>query len=155
MERITPVDIENTRLRRGLFGYRRRGTDELLQKATKALDLSLQEAETLRRELAEAKRELDGFRAKETTLKDALLLAQKAADETRAAAHKQADNIVEEARQSALSERMALQQQVSELRWDIERSREEKRRFELEFHDLLNRYRRETASETPPLGLVA
>ncbi|CAN5520288.1 DivIVA domain-containing protein [soil metagenome] len=154
MERITPVDIENTRLRRGLFGYRRAGADELIQKATSSLDTSLQEAETLRRELAEARRELDGYHARENTLKDALLLAQKAADETRAAAHKQAENIVENARQVALAERMALQQQVSELRWDIERNREDKRRFEAEFQDLLGRYRRE-ASETPPLGMVA
>ncbi|RYG43192.1 hypothetical protein EON79_17455, partial [bacterium] len=68
MERITPVDIENTRLRRSFFGYRRGATDTLIQGATKALDLALQESETLRRELAEAKRELDGFRAQEHTL---------------------------------------------------------------------------------------
>ncbi|RYG33349.1 DivIVA domain-containing protein, partial [bacterium] len=153
MESITPVDIENTRLRRTLFGYRRGAADALIQGATKSLDLSLQEAETLRRELAEARRELDAFRAQENTLKEALLLAQKTADETRALAHRQAATIVEEARQAALAERMALQQQVSELRWDLERGRDEKRRFEAEFQDLLGRYRRET--ETPPLGLAA
>jgi cell division initiation protein len=78
-------------------------------------------------------------------LKDALLLAQKAADETRAAAHRHAENIIEVARQAALAERIAMQQQVSELRWDFERLRTERKRFEDEFKGMLERYQRDIA----------
>jgi tryptophan 2,3-dioxygenase len=72
-------------------------------------------------------------------------MAQKSAEETRLAAQKQADATIEEARQAALAERMASQQKLSEIRWDIERLRAERVRYADEFRTLLDRHQRELA----------
>ena len=143
MDRIMPIDLERVQLRKSFRGYETSSVDQLIKGSAESLQLLLVENAGLREEVERQRQELDKTKLQENTLKDALLLAQKAADDTRSAAHRHAENIVEEARQAALAERISLQQQVSELRWDIERIRSEKLRFEGEFKAMLDRYQRD------------
>ena len=145
MDRIMPIDLERVQLKKSFRGYETSAVDKLIKGSTESLQSLLIENAGLREEVERQRQELDRTRLQENTLKDALLLAQKAADETRAAAHRHADNIIEEARQGALAERIAMQQQVSELRWDFERIRAERKRFEDEFKGMLERYQRDIA----------
>jgi cell division initiation protein len=138
-----PIDLERVQLRKSFRGYETSSVDQLIKGSAESLQLLLVENAGLREEVERQRQELDKTKLQENTLKDALLLAQKAADDTRSAAHRHAENIVEEARQAALAERISLQQQVSELRWDIERIRSEKLRFEGEFKAMLDRYQRD------------
>ena len=143
MDRIMPIDLERVQLKKSFRGYETSAVDQLIKGTTDSLQSLLIENAGLREEVERQRQELDRTRLQENTLKDALLLAQKAADETRAAAHRHAENIIEEARQAALAERISMQQQVSELRWDMERIRTERRRFEDEFKGMLERYQRD------------
>ena len=143
MDRIMPIDLERVQLKKSFRGYETSAVDQLIKGTTESLQSLLIENAGLREEVERQRQELDRTRLQENTLKDALLLAQKAADETRAAAHRHAENIIEEARQAALAERISMQQQVSELRWDMERIRTERRRFEDEFKGMLERYQRD------------
>jgi len=145
MDRIMPIDLERVQLKKSFRGYETSAVDKLIKGSTESLQSLLIENAGLREEVERQRQELDRTRLQENTLKDALLLAQKAADETRAAAHRHAENIIEEARQAALAERIAMQQQVSELRWDFERLRTERKRFEDEFKGMLERYQRDIA----------
>ena len=145
MDRIMPIDLERVQLKKSFRGYETSAVDKLIKGSTESLQSLLIENAGLREEVERQRQELDRTRLQENTLKDALLLAQKAADETRAAAHRHAENIIEEARQAALAERIAMQQQVSELRWDFERLRTERKRFEDEFKGRLERYQRDIA----------
>ncbi len=141
MDRIMPIDLERVQLRKSFRGYETTAVDQLVKASAESLQALLVENSALKEDLERQRHEIERNRLQEDTLKDALLLAQKAADETRAAAHKHGDNIIEEARQAALAERIAMQQQVSELRWEFERMKLEKKRFEEDFRALFDRYR--------------
>lgn len=143
MDRIMPIDLERAQLKRSFRGYETTAIDRLLKGATDSLQSLLIENVALREQIERQQDELDRTRLQENTLKDALLLAQKAADDTRAAAQRHAENILEEARQAAATEKLALQSQVGELRWDLERLRGERQRFEADFKSLLDRYQRD------------
>jgi cell division initiation protein len=143
MDRIMPIDLERVELRKSFRGYETSSVDQLIKGSAESLHFLLKENASLREENERQRQDLDRTRLGENTLKDALILAQKAADETRAAAHQHGENIIEEARQAATTERMSLQQQISEMRWDLERLRSEKKHFEAEFKSMLDRYQRD------------
>jgi len=148
-----PIDLERAQLKKSFRGYETSTVDQLIRGATESLQSLLIENASLREEGDRQRQELERTRLQENTLRDALLLAQKAADDTRAAAQRQGENILEEARQAALAERIAVQQQVSELRWDIERLRSERQRFESDFKSMLDRYQRDLSS-VPILSVI-
>jgi cell division initiation protein len=153
MDRIMPIDLERAQLKRSFRGYDIQQVTELLAGAAQSMQALLVENVSLRDHIEGQNKQLDQVKLQENTLKDAIILAQKAADETRAAAHQHAAAILEEARLSALAERVAGQQQISELRWEIERLKTEKHRFEEEFKAMLDRYQREI-TVVPILSLV-
>lgn len=153
MDRILPIDLERARLRKSLFGYARKETDGLILGAAKTMEEVLVENDRLRQELDLFRLEIGRMRAQEDTLKDTLVVAQRAADDTRAAAQRTADAMIDEARLAAQSERQAAQEKLSELRWEIERLESDRRRFKEEFRHLLDRYREEAVGE-PALTIL-
>jgi cell division initiation protein len=141
MDRILPIDLERAQLRKSAFGYRKRETDALIEGAARSMQQMLVENDHLRKELDLYRLEIGRLRAQEDTLKDTMLIAQRAADDTRAATQRSCDALVEEARMTAQQERQAAQTKLSELRWDIERMQAERKRFEDDFRLMLDRYR--------------
>ena len=154
MDRIMPIDLERAEIRKTFRGYDTNTVDDLLRASARTIEILLSEAQQLREQNERQRFELDRTRADENTLKDTLVLAQKTADETRAAAQKHADAIIEEARQTALAERVACQQKLSEMRWEIEKMRHERSRFTEEMRDILTRQLRELDIELPTLAIV-
>ena len=122
-ERLTPVDILNMRFRRRWRGYAIAEVDEFVRKAASEMEKVLADNATMKERVGAIERELAQYRALEATMKDALILAQKAADETRAAAHAQAE--------AKYHETEAHVQQVAT---HILRLHEERRRFAREMH---------------------
>src|ERR1022692_2870126 len=106
MDRIMPIDLERVQLRKSFRGYETEKVDALLSGSAESLQALLVENASLREHVERQERELERVKLGENTLKDAIILAQKAADETRAAAHKHAEAILEEARLAALAERV-------------------------------------------------
>jgi len=153
MDRLMPIDLERAQLRKSFRGYETSAVDDLVKRSAETLGSLLVETASLRDEVERQRQELDRTRLQENTLKDALMLAQKAADDTRAAAHRHGENILEEARQAALAEKIAVQQQITEMRWDLERLRTEKQRFEAEFKSMLDRYQRDLPG-APVLSVI-
>jgi len=130
MDRIMPIDLERADLRKRLRGYDPKAVDTLRMQAAAEMEL-------LRKELSEANAELDrlraevqGTRAMENTLKEALILAQKTADETRAQANRDADSIIHDARRKAAED-------LRELRAEADRLREDNAAFEASFRSTL------------------
>lgn len=143
MDRIMPIDLERPDLRKRIRGYDVRAVDALLRGAARSLHEQRMENETLRERLASQTEELERVHGQERLMSDVLINAQRAADETRAAAQKHADAIIEEARLAALAERVSGQQQVSDIRYEIERLRAERARMEADTRSLLERMLRE------------
>ncbi len=153
MDRIMPIDLERVEFRKSFRGYETAKVEQIIKGSAESLQCALIEIDSLRAEMDAQRQELDRTRLQENTLKDAIILAQKAADETRAAAQRHGEAIIEEARQAALAERLALQQQVSELRWEMERVKSEKQRFEGDFKSMLDRYQRDLTG-VPILSVI-
>jgi cell division initiation protein len=129
MDRILPLDLERAQLRKALRGYDRDQVQALLQRAAKEMSALRGEVETLQSECSKLRQDMDNYRAQENTLKEALVLAQRTADETRAAAHKEADLIVEQARQKVTDTENQMQSKINDLRWELERLRLDKQKF--------------------------
>jgi DivIVA domain-containing protein len=117
-ERLTPVDILNTRFPRRMSGYAISDVDEFVRRVASDMETVLAECASLRERITAQERELAQYRALETTMRDALVMAQKAADETRAAAHAQAAAQMTEANA-----------RLSEVNAQIERLHQERRRL--------------------------
>ena len=86
--KLTSIDVQRQRFRKGLRGYAPTEVDEFLNlvaeelaETTRALNQSRDEAKMLERELEE-------HRERDTTMREALLTAQKAMDEVRQHAQK-------------------------------------------------------------------
>jgi cell division initiation protein len=152
MDRMMPIDLERADLRKRLRGYDPKTVDALRLQAAAEMEL-------LRKELSEANAELDrlraevcGTRAMEETLKQALILAQKTADETRAQAHREADSIIHDARRKAAED-------LRELRMEADRLREDNAAFEASFRSTLEshlaRLRKDPVELFAPLAHAA
>lgn len=143
MERLTPIDLEHINLKQRLGGYEKAGVDALIRKASVRIEELIEENFNLKKRNERLASELERRRAEENTLKDALILAQRTADETRQTAHRHAEVILEEARLQAASEKALLQDELNELKREIELSKIQRQRFVEEFRTMLERYNRD------------
>lgn len=140
MERMKPIDLENARPPRKFRGYDTRVVDNLLSRASKEIETLLIEQKSQREEIEALRRELATYHAQDATLKEALILAQKAADDTRNSANRESEILIQEARRKAAQLQQDLESKLNDLRWDIERLQIEKRRFVSQFRMLLEQY---------------
>jgi cell division initiation protein len=115
---LTPVDILNVRFRRGFRGYSIAEVDDFVRRTAAALEASLAECAHLKEQIGTQQRDLEQYRQMENLMRDALVLAQKAADETRSAARAQAEAMLQEA-----------QSHVTETLHQVETLRQERRRL--------------------------
>jgi cell division initiation protein len=148
MDRILPIDLERAQLRKSFRGYARKEVDMLLAGAAASMQQALVDNDRMRQEIEQLRAEVERTRLTENTLRDTLVLAQQAADDARNAAQKQAEAMIEQGRQSAITERSLAQQHLSELRWEIEKLKIEKNRFTDEFRSMLGRYERDLPAPT-------
>lgn len=98
---MTPVEVRHQHLRRGLFGYKRRHVHELLDEIADSFELVWRE----RGELTDRVEQLDADLAKhvelEGLLRSTLISAERAAQEQRERARREADTIIGEAHAEA------------------------------------------------------
>jgi cell division initiation protein len=145
MDRMMPVDLERVDLKKSFRGFERTQVQTLLQRAAQEMAALRKEADTLRDERAKLARELETYRGQEDTLKEALILAQRTADETRASARTEADLIIEAARQKAAEAESALHTKVNDLRWELERLRLDRQKFLSSYRGMLETQLRDIA----------
>ena len=152
MERITPIDLEAARFPLVRKGYDTGAVDAMLRAAAAELEAMRRELQDLRRSHEVEERELAMFRSKQATLADALVLAQKAADETRAAAHKEAELVIEHAKHQAEDIKRAAKDECSETERRIAQRSQDKMNFEARFRSLLQDYLR-SLDDSPTLHI--
>lgn len=141
------VDRERADLGTSFRGYKRSDVDALLERIAGVL-------ESLHKDIAESnaaraslEAELAVYKAQETTLKDTLVLAQKAADEARASAQREAGQIQEFARQRATDAQREAETKLNDLRWEIERLRIDRQKFINSFRFMLESQLRDLAEQ--------
>ncbi len=130
MDRMTPLDLERVQLPTAWRGYHRESVDRLLASLAAQLGEMLAEAQTARRRFEDAERTLATYQGRERALVDAVTLAQKAADDARANARREAELIVQEANVEAQEIRQKATESAASVQWEIERLRQEKTNLE-------------------------
>lgn len=154
MERLRPIDIEKTLFKRVFRGYDPKAVEALTSKCSKEIEALLAEAQTLRSDNERMRAEVESFRAQENTLKEALMLAQRAADDTKAAAHRESELLIEEARRRAADLQRELESKLSDVRWNLEKARLEKDEFVVRFRNMLEDYLRAITETEPRLAVI-
>ena len=119
--RITVVDIQHRTFKRALQGYDRTDVDKFLDEIIESLEDEATARAALEAEIADLKERISHFKAMEESLQSTLLLAQRTADEVKAAAHKEADLIKQEARLQSEREIGSLSDRVEESRREHQR----------------------------------
>jgi cell division initiation protein len=142
MERITPIDLESARFPLVRKGYDTEAVDAMLKAAAAELESLTREVQSLRSQHELELKELNLFRSKESTLADALILAQKTSDETRAAAHKEGELIIAHAKRQAEDLRREANEELADLDRKIEKRIQDRKTFEARFRSLLEEYSR-------------
>ena len=95
---LTPVELRHVRFPRRPFGYSRSAVDDLLQQITGSFETVWRERADLRDEVDRLEGEVARYKELDVLLRNSLVSAERAADELRAQAGKEADVILEEAR---------------------------------------------------------
>jgi len=98
---LTPVEIRHVKLPRAVAGYRRRAVDSLLEEIRLSYEEVWRERADARDEIDRLEAELARYKEVDVLLRNALVSAERSADELRAQAHREADIIVDEARAKA------------------------------------------------------
>jgi cell division initiation protein len=140
MERITPLDLESARFPIVKKGYDAGAVHAILKTAAAELDAVRQEVQFVRKQHENELKELELFRKKESALAEALILAQKSAEETRSSAHKEAELIIAHAKRQAEDARRTVQDESAELERQIDQLKQDKRNFEMRFRSMLEDY---------------
>ncbi len=96
---VTPLDILHKDFRRSLRGYRERDVQEFLRQMAEALEQALTTSAELREKTQSLERRLLHYEKIEETMQNALVLAQKSAEDTRRGSQKQAEVILADAEQ--------------------------------------------------------
>jgi cell division initiation protein len=137
MAKITIVDIQHKEFKKSLQGYDRNEVNEFLDEIIEALEDENQVRTALQGEIADLRERLSHFKAMEESLQSTLLLAQRTADEVKAAAHKEADLIKQEARIVAEREISSLSDRIDETRRDAQRHQDTAEKAKSELRSLL------------------
>lgn len=143
MERLKAIDLQNAKFPKAWRGYDPAAVNLVLSQAENTIHQQDIELSQLRNENERLQAELNRYRQMENSLRDALMIAQRAADETRANAHKEADLIVESARQKAKEEMHLHAEELRLLLNEIDSLKKEKERFERQFRALLTEHLKE------------
>ena len=95
---LTPVELRHVDLPRRLLGYRRASVDALLADVIQSFEEAWRDRADLRDEVERLEGEIERYRELDVLLRNSLVSAERAADELRAQAGKEADVILEQAR---------------------------------------------------------
>lgn len=111
---LTPLDIENKKFQKQMMnGYNVDEVDDFLDEITADYEKLYKENSELHAEIERSKSDLEKYKTIEDTLQNTLVMAQKTADDIRANAQDEADNILKNARSK-------VQVSVDELTKDLE-----------------------------------
>ncbi|HEY6236937.1 MAG TPA: DivIVA domain-containing protein [Candidatus Elarobacter sp.] len=137
MAKITIIDIQHKEFKKSLQGYDRNEVNEFLDEIIETLEDENSMRTALQGEIAELRERLSHFKTMEESLQSTLLLAQRTADEVKAAAHKEADLIKQEARLTAEREVSGLTARIDESRREAQRHQDTAEKAKSELRSLL------------------
>src|SRR3954447_16426910 len=134
---LSPVELKHQRPRRRLMGYRCDEVDQIMTHATEAYEAVWRDRANLEDRVHELEVSLGELRGTEQAMRDALVTAQRAADEMRAQSTREAESIVRDAEARAREIVHTAYGERAKLQRHIERLRTEEQRFRARLRSLL------------------
>jgi len=138
---LTPLDIQQKQFRiRYLRGLDSKEVEAFLHQVADYVSGLLSERDELLKELAEKRRQINAYREREATLKNTLISAQKAVEQMRANAEKEARLLVSEAEVKAERLLNNAHQRLAQLHADISELKRQRTQFELKLRTTIETY---------------
>ncbi len=137
---LSPLDIHNKEFKRALRGYAEAEVDEFLDQMVRDFEQLLRENSLHRSKVEEHEERLERYRSLEETLQNTLVVAQSTAEEVKAAAGRQAEVIVQEAKAEAHELKTAAAQKVRQMEQEMEELRKEMVHFKARMKAMLKSY---------------
>lgn len=134
---ITPLEIQNKEFKRGIRGYKEDEVDEFLDQIMIDYEKLYKENIELKDKLEAAHHQLEQYKGIEETLKNTLVVAQNAAEDVRANAHKKSELIMQETDVKARDIIAKAHKEVEDIRNEFENTKKQMQIFKTRFRTLL------------------
>lgn len=157
-ELLTSLDVVNQSFKKSLRGYDPTEVDEFLDHVAETLQNYNQKNKELERDLAAKEESLAEYERMKDVLHEALLMAQKSADDRVKSARSQADKIIEDARDEAEEMRQEAAAEAETLRAGVEQIRNIREMFTSEVRGIISKFEsqlKQATAPTPLSGAVA
>lgn len=135
--RLSPLDIHNKEFSKAFRGYNEDEVDEFLDLMVAEFERLIRAHEELQSEMSGLEARLEHYRGLEETLKNAIVLAQKTADEIRESSQKEAEVIKRQAQLDADRIRDQANEALKKSYEELDSARQALFRFRTEFKSLL------------------
>lgn len=134
---LDKIDLIDRKFAKSLLGYSRDDVDSLVAEAAETIGRLAEEKMELGRRVEELRREVAGYQARESTLRDTLLTTQTIVEDVKAKAHREAEGLLDEARDQAEALIREARQQVVSLGAQVDILRQRKTALTSRFRDML------------------
>ena len=152
--KVTPVDIQHKQFRKALQGYVREEVDSFLDDIIETLEEMIDERGKLEARVSELNEKLAYFKAMEDSLQSTLVLAQRTADEVKAAAHKEVDLIKQRARLDLESELADVRVSIAEAKRELQRHSEHAAQVRQDLRAFLARHAAQIDQQEPAASQI-
>jgi cell division initiation protein len=137
---LTVIDIENINFRKSMRGYDTDEVEEFLEKVAGSLQIYSEKIKNLEIQVSRFDDQMKEYAELKRSLQDALVLAQKSAEERVSSAESRAEVIIAEAEAQAHKIVIGAKDRVDEHKREIERLRQIRYQFVAEFKGLLAKF---------------
>lgn len=134
---ITPMDIHNKEFSRSFRGYNEDEVDQFLDEIVEEFERLYKENLELKDRISMLVDQINQYKTMESTLKETLVTAQKAANDVAASAQKKSDIIIKEAEQQAQKIIEDAHKQVIQIKKEHENYKKQIQIFKARFRGLL------------------
>jgi cell division initiation protein len=138
--KITPLDIEHKEFKKALQGYAREDVDQFLDEIIASMEADIEARTALEARIADLEQRVSHFRAMEESLQSTLVLAQRTADELKAAAHKEVELIKQRSKLDLDNELQAVRRQIEEAKSELQRVYDHMSSVKHDFKTFLTRH---------------
>jgi len=135
---LTPLDIENQKFSKQMMnGYSIGEVDDFLDEVTSCYEKVYKENSELKAKLTELEGSMSKYKTLEDTLQNTLVVAQTTAEEVKTVAKEKAEQIINEAKASAMRESEEIQQKMTMKIYEYDELRKQFGVFKAKMESLL------------------
>lgn len=134
---ITPLEIQNKEFKKGMRGYKEDEVDEFLDQIMIDYEKLYKENIELKEKLELVNHKMDQYKDIEETLKNTLIVAQNAAEDVRASAHKKSELILQDTELKARDIIAKAHKEVEDIRFEFESTKKQMQIYKTKFKTLL------------------